>query len=115
MINHYLYISERNDELIDISSSDGVFSSFATVKKEQFDSYCDKKAKEWKESTLGNYDKFNKEQHNIIANKWINAKKLPIGNYDYYFTFGDIKDIFREEVNLLAKNLGITSFTLEIS
>ena len=42
MENHYLYISKRSDGKIEVNSSDGVFSSYATVESEEaFRTYCE--------------------------------------------------------------------------
>lgn len=113
--NHYLYIFKRSDGKIEINSSDGVFSSYATVgSKEAFCTYCEGKANEWLKSKEGNYSRCNAEKRKIIANKWRKAKNLSEGKYDYYFTIGSKEDIFRKEVDSLAKNLGIKNYTLEI-
>lgn len=115
MENHYLYVSKRKDGRIDVNSSDGVFSSFAIVgSKEAFRTYCEEKANEWLKSKEGNYSRWNVEKRKIIANKWLKARKLSEGKYNYYFTTESKEDIFRKEVNSLAKNLGIKNYTLEI-
>lgn len=114
MENHYLYISKRSDRKIEVNSSDGVFSSFATVgSKEAFRTYCEGKANEWLKSKVGNYSWWNAEKRKIIANKWRKAKTLSEGKYDYYFNTKSKEDIFRKEVDSLAKNLGIKNYTLE--
>lgn len=115
MENHYLHITKRNDGKIEVNSSDGVFSSYATVgSKEAFRTYCEGKANEWVKSKEGNYSRCNAEKRKIIANKWLKARKLSEGKYNYYFTTESKEDIFREEVESLAKNLGIKNYTLEI-
>ena len=115
MENHYLYISKRMDGKIEVNSSDGVFSSFATVgNKEAFRTYCEGKANEWLKSKEGNYSRWNVEKRKIIANKWLKARNLSEGKYNYYFTTESKEDIFRKEVDSLAKNLGIKNYTLEI-
>ena len=54
--NHYLYITKRSDGKIDVNSSDGVFSSYATVgSKEAFRNCCEGKANAGLESKGGNY------------------------------------------------------------
>jgi hypothetical protein len=115
MENHYLYISKRSDGKIEVNSSDGVFSSYATVEsKEAFRTYCEGKVNEWLKSKVGNYSSWNTEKRKIIANKWLKARNLSEGKYDYYFTTESKEDMFRKEVNSLAKNLGIKNYTLEI-
>lgn len=112
--NHYLYITKRSDGKIDVNSSDGVFSSYATVgSKEAFRTYCEGKANEWLKSKEGNYSHCNAVKRRIIANKWLKARNLSEGKYDYYFTIESKEDIFRKEVDSLAKNLGIKNYTLE--
>lgn len=113
--NHYLYISKRDDGKIGINSSDGVFSSYATAEsKEAFCIYCGEKANEWLKSKKGNYSCCSAEERKIIANKWLEARNLSNGNYDYYFNIESKENIFRKEVKFLAKNLGIKNYTLEI-
>lgn len=115
MENHYLYISKRSDGKIEVNSSDGVFSSIVRrPNKEAFQAYCEEKAHEWLTSKLGNYSCLNNEKRKTIADKWIKAKELPEGKYDYYFTTESKEDIFRKEVDFLAKNLGIKNYILEI-
>ena len=115
MENHYLHISKRSDGKIGINSSDGVFSSYATVgSKEAFRAYCEEKANEWLKSNVGNYSRWNAEKRKIIANKWLKARNRSEGKYDYYFTMESKEDVFRKEVDSLAKNLGIKNYTLEI-
>ena len=114
MINHYLYICKEEDKIV-INSSDGVFSSIVRrSNKEAFQAYCEEKAHEWLTSKLGNYSCWNNEKRKTIADKWIKAKELPEGKYEYYFNLGGVKDIFIEEVAQLAKTLGITKYKLII-
>ena len=114
MTNHYLYIYKEEGKIV-INSSDGVFSSIVRrPNKEAFQAYCEEKAHEWLTSKLGNYSCWNNEKRKTIADKWIKAKELSEGKYEYYFNFGDIKDIFRNEVEALAKNLGITNYILDV-
>ena len=113
--NHYLYIYKRDDGKIGVNSSDGVFSSYATVgNKEAFCIYCEGKANDWLKSKEGNYSCCSAEERKIIADKWLEARNLSKGNYDYYFNIESKEDIFRKEVDSLAKNLGIKNYTLEI-
>ena len=115
MENHYLYISKRSDGKIEVNSSDGVFSSFATVEsREAFRTYCEGKVNEWLKSKVGNYSCLKAEKRKKIANKWLKARNLSEGKYDYYFITESKEDIFRKEVDSLAKNLRIKNYTLEI-
>ena len=115
MENHYLYIYKRSDGKIEVNSSDGVLSSYATVgSKEAFRTYCEGKANEWLKSKEGNYSRWNAMKRRIIANKWRKSRNLSEGKYDYYFNAESKEDIFRKEVDSLAKNLGIKNYTLEI-
>jgi hypothetical protein len=108
MKNHYLYINKNEGGDIKINYSDGVFGGAVAACKEDFLKYCDEKADMWLNSTFGNFEGWTKEDRKAIAHKWIIAKKLSEGKYDYYFNFGSKEDIFREEVADLAKNMGIT-------
>lgn len=111
--NHYLDITKTQDGKIRVSSSDGVFSSIATRKdKIAFQTYCDEKAHDWLTSDLGNYAHWKKKERKEIADKWLAAKELPEGEYNYYFNLGDIRDTFRESVAELAKSMNITDYEL---
>ena len=115
MNNKYLYIKSQKNGKIDLSASDGVFGYSAICNnKEDFLKYCDEKADMWLNSTLGNFNGWSKEYRKANADKWIAAKKLPEGRYNYYFNFGSKEDIFREEVANLAKSMEITNYTLTI-
>ena len=115
MENHYLYISKRSDGKIEVNSSDGVFSSYATVESEEkFRTYCEGKANEWLKSKIGNYSRWNADKRKIITDKWLKARNLSEGKYDYYFITESKENIFRKEVDSLAKNLRIKNYTLEI-
>ena len=115
MKNYYLYISKRSDGKIGVNSSDGVFSSYTTVgSKEAFHTYCEEKANDWLKSNLGNYSCCNAKKRKIIANKWLEARNLSEGKYDYYFNIESKEDIFCKEVDSIAKSLGIKDYTLEI-
>ena len=115
MRNLYLNIKNQEDGKIDLSASDGVFGYSATCNdREDFLRYCDEKADKWLNSTLGNFESWSKQKRKSIAHKWIIAKNLSEGRYDYYFNFGSKKDIFREEVKELAKNMSIENYTLII-
>ena len=114
MKNRYLYIKNQKDGKIDLSASDGVFGYSATCNdKEDFLKYCDELADRWLNSTWGNFKGWSKEDRKAIAHKWIITKELTEGKYEYYFNFGTIQDIFREEVADLVKNMGIT-YTLTV-
>ena len=113
--NHYLNIENQSDGKIYLSASDGVFGySCPCNDKEEFLKYCDEKADMWLNSTLGNFKGWSEEDRKAIADKWIIAKNKPEGEYEYYFNFGSKKDIFRKEVEGLAKNMGITDYELII-
>ena len=68
----------------------------------------------WLNSTWGNFKGWTKQKRKSIAHKWIIAKNLSEGKYEYYFNFGTIQDIFREEVADLAKSMGISNYTLTV-
>lgn len=115
MNNHYLYITKEGNK-IEINSSDSVFSSIVRREnKEGFVAYCDEKALEWLGSKLGNYNVIPVKHRKIIADKWLAAKNLPEGNYDYYFNLESIEDIFRKEVDSIAKKLKISNYALKIN
>lgn len=115
MKNHYLYIKNQKDGKINLSASDGVFGYSATCNdKEDFIKYCDEKADVWLNSTWDNFKGWTKQKRKSIAHKWIIAKNLSEGKYEYYFNFGTIQDIFREEVAVLASSMGITNYNLTI-
>lgn len=116
MKNHYLEITKTSNGNIEVSSSDGVFGSFVTRNdKVAFQAYCEEKANEWLTSELRNYDGWSQEQRKEIAEKWLAAKHLSEGSYDYYFNFGSLEDIFREEVASLAKSMGIKDYKLTLN
>ena len=115
MENLYLRIKQTEDNQIKIDSSDGVFMSFATVSKEDYFDYCDGKADEWLTSDLGNYDGWSKKDRKAIAEKWRKAKQLPVGDYEYYFNFEDINDLFTQAVKDLADQMEIENYNLTIS
>ena len=115
MNNHYLKITKTSNGNLEVNSSDGVFSSFATRNdKVAFQAYCEEKAHEWVNSKLGNYDGWTKKQRKEVAEKWLAAKDLSEGNYNYYFNLGSIEDAFREEVASLAKSMGIKDYKLTL-
>lgn len=115
MENYYLRITKTSNGNIEVNSSDGVFSSFATRNdKVAFQAYCEEKAHEWLTSDLGNYDGWNKKQRKEVAEKWLAAKDLSEGNYEYYFNLGSVEDAFREEVASLAKSMGIKDYKLTL-
>lgn len=114
MKNNYLDIKKEDGKIV-VSSSDGVFSSIITLDdKEAFKNYCERKAKEWRESILGNFANWSNEDRKRVSDKWINVRNLQCGKYNFYFNIEDKKDIFRKEVDSLAKGLGITDYVLEI-
>ena len=112
--NLYLEIYKLNDNKIEINASDGVFICCGTFPKDDYFDYCDGRADEWLTSKLGNYDGWSKKDRKAIANKWVKAKELPEGRYNYYFNLQDIQKIFREAVKNLAQEMGITNYTLEL-
>ena len=115
MKNHYLQITKTSNGKLEVNSADGVFSSYVTRNdKVGFQAYCEEKAHEWVSSKLGNYDGWSKEQRKEVAEKWLAAKELPEGEYNYYFNLGSIEDIFREEVASLAKSIGIKDYELTV-
>ena len=115
MKNHYLNIKSQENDKIDLSASDGVFGYSATLEnKDDFLRYCDEKADMWLNSTWGNFEGWTKQKRKSIAHKWIIAKSLSEGKYNYYFNFGSKEDIFCEEVKELAKSMGIENYTLTV-
>lgn len=113
--NHYLNIENQEDGKIYLSAEDGVFGYSATFEdKEEFLEYCDEKADRWLNSTWGNFEGWTKQKRKAIAHKWIIAKNLSEGKYNYYFNFGSKEDIFRGEVADLAKSMGVENYTLTI-
>ena len=114
-LNHYLYISESENGTIEISSSDGVFSSIARRdNREGFQDYCKEKADDWLSSGLGNYSGIRAERRKLVSDKWLAARNLDPGKYEYYFNTEKPEDIFREQIALLARSLGIPDYTLDI-
>ena len=115
MTNKYLHIDILDNGHIEVNSSDGVFSSIATLNDEEdFREYCDYKAEEWLTSELGNYDDWSDEDRKVVADKWLKAKELSAGEYKHYFNIGNIHDIFKQEVAEIAKAMGIKDYVLEI-
>ena len=114
MKNLYLNIIKRETGEFEIQSWDGVFSSSAIKNnKSELDAYCDEKAKLWIESKYGNFAGWKQSNRQIIADKWIKAKDLTEGEHKHYFFLGDVHKLFRQEVENLAKELGI-KYTLTI-
>lgn len=114
MKNHYLNI-EKEDGKIYLSASDGVFGYSVTCEdKEEFLEYCDEKADRWLNSTWGNFEGWTKQKRKAISDKWLAAKELSEGKYNYYFNLGNIKDLFREEVAEIARSMDITNYELII-
>ena len=116
MKNHYLYIHKNKNGSVELNYSDGVFSGFAVVNNEkEFYEFCDSQANCWRGNfKYRNFDGWSENDRKIIAHKWLAAKELPEGKYEYYFNFGTIQDIFREEVAALASSLGITNYNLTV-
>ena len=112
--NLYLEIHKLNDNKLEINSSDGVFTCRSTLPKEDYFDYCDSKADEWLTSELGNYNEWSEKDRKAVANKWIKAKELPEGRYNYYFNLQDTQEIFCKIVKKLAQEMGITNYTLEL-
>ncbi len=111
MNSEYLYIY-KSEEYTKVSSCDGVFDSIATVK--DFTKYCEEKADRWLNSDLGNFDGWKKKDREEKAYRWLKAKDLPEGEYEFYFNLGDIKENFRKAVAQLAKNMRITNYILKV-
>ena len=99
MYNEYLEIREDA-----ISYRDNVFDGIADNDDELFN----KRAYEFRHSTLVNYDHLTKEQREEIAKRWENAANLPEGKYDYYFNLEDKNKIFKKSVKELANTLGVS-------
>lgn len=115
MQNYYLHIKQIDENTIEVNSYDGVFTTFGTLPKDDYFDYCDGKADEWLTSHLGNYDGWSKKDRKAIALKWRKAKQLPVGDYEYYFNFEDINDLFAQAVKDLASNMGIENYNLTIN
>ena len=98
MYNEYLEIREDA-----ISYRDNVFDGIADNDDEIFN----KRAYEFRHSTLANYDHLTKEQREEIAKRWEKAKSLSNGKYDYYFNLEDKNKVFEKSVKELANTLGI--------
>lgn len=106
--NKYLHIT-LGDSKIHVRAFDGVFGYSASLDDwENYERYCNEKANDWILSPLVNFDSCNKEDREKISKKWIEAKNLREGSYEYYFNLEDIKECFRNEVIELAKRMGIT-------
>ena len=75
MQNCYLHITKIDNDFIEVNSCDGVFTSFGTIRKEDFFDYCDAKADEWLTSHLGNYDGWSKKDRKEMAEKVEVARK----------------------------------------
>lgn len=108
-INKYLHITLEGNKVNVLCAYDGVFGYSATLKDWQdYERYCDERANDWISSPYANYDSYNKEDREKISKKWIEAKNLREGSYEYYFNLEDPKECFRNEVAELAKRMGIT-------
>ena len=98
MTNESLEI--RKDSIL---YEDNVFSGIADRNDELFK----KKADDFRNSKLMNYDHLTKEQREELAQRWENAANLPDGKYDYYFNLEDKSKVFEKSVEELADALGI--------
>lgn len=107
-INEYLHITLDGGKVL-VSAWDGVFGYSATLDDWQdYERYCDEKANDWVSYPYANYDSYNKEDREKVSKKWLEAKNLREGSYEYYFNLEDLKECFRNEVAELAKRMGIT-------
>lgn len=98
MYNEYLEI--RKDA---ISYRDNVFDGIADNDDELFK----KRADDFRNSKLMNYDHLTKEQREEIAKRWEKAKSLPDGRYDFYFNLEDKYEVFVKSVEQMANDFGI--------
>lgn len=105
--NKYLHITLEESK-ISVCAFDGVFGYSATLEDwEDYERYCNEKANNWVSCPYVNYDSYNKEDREKVSKKWIEAKNLREGFYEYYFNLEDLKECFRNEVFELAKRMGI--------
>ena len=103
MTNHNLYIENGS-----INYSDSAFSGYASLPdKESLDAFCEERARDWKYSGLRNFDAFTEKQRLEIAHRWISAKHLLDGKYEYYFNLEDKEKVFVQHVDEIARHLGI--------
>lgn len=106
--NEYLRITLEGNK-VGVCAYDGVFGYSATLEDwDEYERYCDEKANDWVSYPYANYDSYNKEDREKVSKKWLEAKNLREGSYEYYFNLEDLKECFRNEVNKLAKCMGIT-------
>lgn len=106
--NEYLRII-LEDNKVRVLAYDGVFGYSATLDDWQdYKRYCNERANDWVSCPYANYDSYNKEDREKISKKWIEAKNLREGSYEYYFNLEDLKECFHNEVAELAKCMGIT-------
>lgn len=111
----YLKITNQPDGKINVSANDGICIYAGTCKdRSDFINYCEKRKDEWLNSDLGNFDGWDKSKRKEISYKWELAKHLPEGYYNYFFSLEDIKTIFQNEVDNLAKNFGIKNYILKV-
>ena len=82
---------------------DNVFSGIADINDELFK----KRADDFRNSKLMNYDHLTKEQREELAQRWENAANLPEGKYDYYFNLEDKYEVFVKSVEQMANVFGI--------
>lgn len=106
--NKYLHIT-LEDNKVCVSAYDGVFGYSATLEDWQdYERYCNEKADDWVSCPYANYDSYNKEDREKVSKKWIEAKNLREGSYEYYFNLKNLKECFINEVYKLAQNMRIT-------
>lgn len=106
--NKYLHIT-LEDNKVHVCAWDGVFGYSALLNDWwDYEKYCDERANDWKSYPYANFDSYNKEDREKVAKKWIEAKNLREGSYEYYFNLEDLKECFHNKVAELAKCMGIT-------
>lgn len=103
MINNYLHINNG-----EISYHDNAFMGISTIPTEKLSEFCLEKAYGWRNSDLGNYDEYTKEQREEMAKRWENVKDLPDGEYEYYFNFEDKFELFKKHVQEFAEKMNIS-------
>lgn len=107
--NEYLHLQTDKDGKIHIDYADGVFTGYAVRDSvESYKAFCEERQDSWLHSNLGNYARFTQKQREEIASRWYKAKEYSNVNLEHYFNFDSKKDIFKSEVDALAKFLGIT-------
>lgn len=113
--NEYLHITLDGGKVL-VSGFDGVFGYSAALEDWQdYERYCDERANDWISYPCANFDSYNKEDREKVAQKWIEAKNLREGSYEYYFNLEDREVCFHNEVVELAKCMGITNKAKEVN